>query len=62
MIYLRGSSRSYVFVNTNRPEKRGRLVKSNRQLRAMSTGDDDVFNAGRIERYQARPDEEPFEI
>ena len=43
-LHLRGSSRSYVFINTNRPEKRGRLFKSNRELRAMSTGDDDVFH------------------
>ena len=27
----------------------------------MSTGDDDVFNAGPLERYQARPDGEPFD-
>ena len=50
----------YVFINTNRPESRGRLVKSNRQLRDMSTGDD-VFNAGPLKRYQARPDGEPFD-
>ena len=60
-LHLRGSSRSYVFINTNRPEKRGRLVKSNRQLRAMSTGDDDIFNAGPLERYQGHLDGEPFD-
>ena len=58
-LHVRGSSRSYVFINTNRSEKRGRLVKSIQQLRAMSTGDD-VFNAGPLERYQARPDGETF--
>uniref|UniRef100_A0A1X7T576 Uncharacterized protein n=1 Tax=Amphimedon queenslandica TaxID=400682 RepID=A0A1X7T576_AMPQE len=26
----------------------------------MSTGDDDVFNPGPLDRYQSRPDEEPF--
>ena len=27
----------------------------------MSTGDDYVFNVGPLDRYQARPDEEPFD-
>ena len=27
----------------------------------MTTGDDDIFNAGPLERYQARPDGEPFD-
>ena len=52
-LHLRGSSRSYIFINTNR---RGRLFKSNRELRAMSTGDEDVFNPGPLERCQSRPD------
>uniref|UniRef100_A0A1X7V146 Uncharacterized protein n=1 Tax=Amphimedon queenslandica TaxID=400682 RepID=A0A1X7V146_AMPQE len=46
-LHLRGSSRSYVFINTNRPQKRGRLFKSNREVRAMNTGD--VFNPGPLE-------------
>uniref|UniRef100_A0A1X7SM91 Uncharacterized protein n=1 Tax=Amphimedon queenslandica TaxID=400682 RepID=A0A1X7SM91_AMPQE len=47
-LHLRGSSRSYVFINTNRPQKRGKLFKSNRELRAMNTGDD-VFSPGPLE-------------
>uniref|UniRef100_A0A1X7V687 Uncharacterized protein n=1 Tax=Amphimedon queenslandica TaxID=400682 RepID=A0A1X7V687_AMPQE len=44
-----GSSRLYVFINTIRPEKRGRLLKSNGEFRAMSTRDDDVFNPSPLE-------------
>uniref|UniRef100_A0A1X7V6J1 Uncharacterized protein n=1 Tax=Amphimedon queenslandica TaxID=400682 RepID=A0A1X7V6J1_AMPQE len=54
-LHLRGSSQLYVFINTNRPEKRGRLFTSNRELVSMSTGDDDVFNPGPLERHQSHP-------
>uniref|UniRef100_A0A1X7TTV6 Uncharacterized protein n=1 Tax=Amphimedon queenslandica TaxID=400682 RepID=A0A1X7TTV6_AMPQE len=66
-LHLRGSSQSYVFINTKRPQKRGTLIKSNRELRAMSTEDDVfnpgsfVFNPGSLERYQSCPDGEPFD-
>ena len=60
-LHLRGSTRSSIFVNTARPEKRTRILKSRQQLRAMSTEDDDIFQTGLFERYTARPDGEPFD-
>ena len=60
-LHLRGSTRSSIFVNTARPEKRTCILKSRQQLRAMSTEDDDIFQTGLFKRYAARPDGEPFD-
>ena len=60
-MHLRGSTRFSIFFNTARPEKRTRILKSQQQLRAMSTDDDEIFQTGLFERYAARPDGEPFD-
>ena len=54
-LHLRGSSRGTIFVNTGRPQKRTRVIKSTRKLREMDGGDTDVFESGLYERYAARP-------
>ena len=60
-LHLRRSTRSSIFVNTARPVKRTRILKSQQQLRAMNTEDDDIFQTGLFERYAACPDGEPFD-
>ena len=47
-LHFRGSSRSYVFINTNRPEKR-QTSQVKLTVKAMITGDD-VYNAGPLDR------------
>ena len=59
-LHLRGSTRSSIFVNTARPEKRTHILKSRQQLRAMNTEDDNIFQTGLFERYAACADGEPF--
>ena len=60
-LHLRGSSRGTIFVNTGRPHKRTRVIKSTRKLREMDGGDTDVFESGLYERYAARPLGDPFD-
>ena len=60
-LHLRGSSRGTIFVNTGRPQKRTRVIKSTRKLREMDGGDTDVFESGLYERYAARPLGDPFD-
>ena len=60
-LHLHGSSRGTVFVNTGRPHKRTRIIKSTRKLREMDGGDTDVFESGLYERCAACPPGDPFE-
>ena len=60
-LHLRGSSRGTIFVNTGRPQKRTRVIKSTRKLQEMDGGDTDVFESRLYERYAARPLGDPFD-
>ena len=60
-LHLHGSSRGTIFVNTGRPQKSTRVIKSTRKLLEMDGGDTDVFESGLYECYAARPLGDPFE-
>ena len=60
-LHLRGSLRGTIFVNTGRPQKRTRVIKSTRKLQEMDGGDTDVFESGLYERYAAHPLGDPFD-
>ncbi|CAF1458321.1 unnamed protein product [Rotaria sp. Silwood1] len=51
------SSRSTVFINTNRPENRISMLKSDEILQKLEPDSKDVFIEGLIEMYVNRPDE-----
>ncbi|CAF1536026.1 unnamed protein product, partial [Rotaria sordida] len=51
------SSRSTVFINTNRPENRISMLKSDDILQKLEPDSKDVFVEGLIEMYVNRPDE-----
>ena len=56
-IPLSSSSRSTVFINTNRPENRISMVKSDEILEKLEPDSKDVFVQGLIDMYINRPDE-----
>ena len=56
-IPLSTSSRSTVFINTNRPENRISMVKSDEVLQQLELDSKDVFVQGLIDTYINRPDE-----
>ena len=51
------SSRSTVFINTNRPENRISMLKSDEILQKLEPDSKDVFVEGLIDMYINRPDE-----
>ena len=58
---LKESIRKVVFVNTVRPEKRTRLVKSRAELFELGDENTAIFQTGLFDRYAARPKEDDFE-
>ncbi|CAF4643347.1 unnamed protein product, partial [Rotaria sp. Silwood2] len=56
-IPLSTSSRSTVFINTNRPENRISMVKSDEVLQKLEPDSKDVFVQGLIDMYINRPEE-----
>ena len=56
-IPLSVSSRSTVFINTNRPENRISMVKSDEVLQKLEPDSKDVFVQGLIDMYINRPEE-----
>ena len=51
------SSRSTVFISTNKPENRISMVKSNEALHSLEPDSKDVFVHGLIDMYANRPEE-----
>ncbi|CAF3351607.1 unnamed protein product [Rotaria socialis] len=51
------SSRSTVFINTNRPENRISMLKSDEIFQKLEPDSNDVFVEGLIDMYTNRPDE-----
>ena len=51
------SSRSTVFINTNRPENRISMLKSDEILQKLEPGSKDVFVQGLIDTYINRPED-----
>ena len=51
------SSRSTVYINTNRPENRISMVKSDEVLQTLESDSKDVFVHGLIDLYTNRPEE-----
>ena len=58
---LKDSTRKVVFVNTVRPEKRTRLLKSRAELLELGDEDTAIFQPGLFDRYAARPKGKDFE-
>jgi preprotein translocase subunit SecD len=56
-IPLSVSSRSTVFINTNKPENRISMLKSDEVLQKLELDSQDVFVQGLIDMYINRPDE-----
>jgi hypothetical protein len=56
-IPLSTSSRSTVFINTNRPENRIYMLKSDEILQKLEPDSKDVFVQGLIDMYINRPEE-----
>ena len=56
-IPLSASSRSTVFINTNRPENRISMVKSDEILRKLEPDSKDIFVEGLVDMYVNRPEE-----
>ena len=56
-IPLSTSSRSTVFINTNRPENRISMLKSGEILQKLEPDSNDVFVQGLIDTYTNRPEE-----
>ena len=56
-IPLSTNSRSTVFINTNKPENRISMLKSNEILQKLDSDSKDVFVQGLIDMYSNRPDE-----
>ena len=57
---LKENSRKVVFVNTCRPEKRTRLLKSKSELLELEDDSSDIFAPGIFDRYASRPDTAQF--
>ena len=53
---LKENSRKVVFINTARPEKRTRLLKSRSELLELEDDSSDIFAPGMFDRYSSRPD------
>ena len=60
-LHLCGSLRGAIFVNTERPQKRTRVIRSTKTFRVLDCGDTDVFESGLYERYAAHPPGDPFD-
>ena len=58
---LRENSRKVVFLNTARPEKRTRLLKSRSDLLQLEDDSSDIFIPGIFDRYASRPSTAEFE-
>ncbi|CAF0843236.1 unnamed protein product [Adineta ricciae] len=56
-IPLSVSSRSTIFINTNKPENRISMLKSDEILQKLESDSKDVFVEGLIDIYSNRPDE-----
>ena len=50
-------SRANVYINTNPPDKRVRILKSKPILQGMEHDSEDILQSGLIEHYMQRPDE-----
>ena len=57
---LKENSRKVVFLNTTRPEKRTRLLKSRSELLELEDDSSDIFAPGIFDRYASRPDTPEF--
>ena len=53
---MRKSSRDFIFVNTNLPEDRVFLLKTQSVIENMDDDDENVENRGLITRYEERPE------
>ena len=58
---LKENSRKVVFLNTARPEKRTRLLKSRSDLLQLEDDSSDIFIPGIFDRYASRPNTAEFE-
>ena len=58
---LKENSRKVVFLNTARPEKRTRLLKSRSDLLQLEDDSSDIFIPGIFDRYASRPSTAEFE-
>ena len=58
---LKENSRKVVFLNTSRPEKRTRLLKSRSDLLQLEDDSSDIFIPGIFDRYASRPITAEFE-
>ena len=58
---LKENSRKVVFLNTARPEKRTRLLKSRSDLLQLEDDSSDIFTPGIFDRYASRPNTAEFE-
>ena len=58
---LKENSRKVVFLNTSRPEKRTRLLKSRSDLLQLEDDSSDIFIPGIFDRYASRPNTAEFE-
>ena len=58
-LHLHGSTRSTIFINTSKPDKRVKILKSTHQLCELDTN---VFQTGLFERYASRPSGDPFSL
>ena len=59
---LKENSRKVVFLNTSRPEKRTRLLKSRSDLLQLEDDSSDIFIPGIFDRYASRPITAEFEV
>ena len=59
-LLLKENSRKVVFLNTIRPEKRTRLLKSRSELLELEDDSSDIFAPGIFDRYASRPDTPEF--
>ena len=58
---LKENSRRVIFLNTAKPEKRTRLLKSRSGLLELEDDSTDIFVPGIFDRYAARPNSAEFE-
>jgi len=55
-IWLRKTSPGVIFANSNLPENRCRILKSEEDISNMEEGETDIFKKNMLERYMNRPD------
>ena len=55
-IWLRKTSPGVIFANSNLPENRYRILKSEEDISNMEEGETDIFKRNMLERYINRPD------